>query len=548
MLTGSGLAEREIDAFEGALKEGEDWIIQRVIDYATELGYSKYASPVREAWRVAIRGLIASLVDAVRAAGGNLDIPADEPVETDHALAFGIREAGLHRSRGADFAMFLGLMKYNEQAFVDFVVEMQVEDDLKARLERAVRRFFDRVEIGVATEWSGLSAEQAIAEMQDRNVFMTGEKDLYLRLFEVAETPLLLAPSGRITNINERAADVFGIEGVKGSSYYSKQGVGEFFEPLADDIASFVSGGGAGRLYDREVQTADGPRHYMIRMQRISDVSGECTHVVLMLSDVTDLRHMQLELERQVEERTEALRVTNEDLVEASRAKDNFLAAMSHEFRTPLNSIIGFSKLLGSGMPGTVNEEQSKQLAMITSSGELLLRLVNDLLDLSRIEAGQLDLVLSEFEIAGLCKSLVGMMSPLAEGKGVSLECGGECEEVVVRTDRDKVTQIMLNLVSNAVKFTDEGTVRVFCSCDRASGCVRISVHDTGCGVPESDLMRIFDEFRRSESVLSSAEGTGLGLAIARKLARLLGGEVEVESKVGAGSVFTLVLPLEVNS
>jgi signal transduction histidine kinase len=544
MLAGNALTGRESVAFERLFSASEDWIVDRVIAYATELGYAKYASPVREAWHVAVRGLTQSLIEAVKGANGNLDIRAEERVAEDPALSFGVKEAGLHRSRGVDFGMFLGLMKYNEQAFIDYLEEREADPVLRVRFQWVVRRFFDRVEIGFCTQWSGLGAEAAIAELQEGNVRMTGEKDTYLRLFEAVNVPVILLDSdGCIENINERAAVEFGIEGVEGSAYYSRAGVGLPFRPLGDDVARFIGGDDTGLLYERSVETALGSRHYVIRIQRLVDVTGDCTHVVVVMSDMTERRELQLGLERLVEDRTDALRQTNEELLQANQVKNEFLASMSHEFRTPLNSIIGFSSLMLGGLTGPVNEEQRRQLGMIASAGEHLLHLVNDLLDLSRIEAGRLEVVPTEFEITTLCHSLAEMMRPLATEKGVALECGDDCDEVVMCTDRDKVTQILLNLVSNAVKFTVEGRVVLTCALGDGDGTVRLSVQDTGCGVAAAEIDGIFDEFRRSGSGFAPSEGSGLGLAISRRLARALGGDIKVESAVGVGSVFCLVLP-----
>ncbi|MDZ4655655.1 MAG: ATP-binding protein [Coriobacteriia bacterium] len=539
------LSAAEIDALERLLVEGEDWIVQRVIDYATELGYAKYASSVREAWCVAVRGLTTSFIEALRHHSGNLEIHADEDVCEDPAISFGIREAGLHRSRGVDFSMFLGLMKYNEQAFTDFIDEHVTNAYKRRHYCQLVKRLFDRIEIGFSAEWSGLSAEKAVEELRERNVLMTTEKDLYLRFFETVNVPMIVLDlDGRVKNLNASAASMFGIEGVEGSVYYSRAGADASFAPLSEDIERFIANGGVETMLDRTLETADGLRHFTIRIQGLVNVAGECTDIIIVMGDVTNRRQLELELEQKVAERTEDLERANQELVCANQVKSEFLAAMSHELRTPLNSVLGFSTLMRRGLAGPVNEEQERQLGMIVSSGEHLLRLVNDVLDLAAVEAGRLQIMPTEFELSGLCASMAGMLRPLADAQGIELRCGPSCDETQVFADRDKAMQILLNLTSNAIKFTDHGYVDISCTLDTERDLAFVSVSDSGRGIAAEDFEHIFDDFRRGvPTVAHGGEGIGLGLAISRRLARLLGGDIELDSVLGEGSTFTLVLP-----
>ena len=243
---------------------------------------------------------------------------------------------------------------------------------------------------------------------------------------------------------------------------------------------------------------------------------------------------------------TEQLAGANEDLAAASEAKSMFLRSMSHEFRTPLNSIIGFSGLMGKGLAGDVNDEQRHQLGLIEQSGRHLLALINDVLDLSRIEAGRVELSIAETDLNRLVASLVDSVRPEAEVKGLDLVFHA-AEHLpaasTYRSDARRVGQIVLNLLGNAVKFTSAGgvTARVF---QHAPGTIGISVTDTGPGIPAEDQERVFEEFIQSAYVPGAHEhGTGLGLPISRHLARLLGGSLTVASQVGHGSTFTLLLP-----
>jgi len=251
-------------------------------------------------------------------------------------------------------------------------------------------------------------------------------------------------------------------------------------------------------------------------------------------------------LEQLVEARTSELVALNEDLRRATRAKDDFMASMSHELRTPLNSIIGFTDIMLREMAGPITPEQQRQLGMVLHSGQQLLALIDDVLDLARLDAGHLRLVVTTFPVAEAIGTLVDMMTPVAEGQHLKLtwEPGEDAPEQVT-TDRGKFDQILLNLLSNALKFTHEGSVR--CSVRAGdAGAVCVDVTDTGIGIPADELERIFEHFHQvRSSTVEPHPGTGLGLAISRRLADAIGGTITVTSVVGEGSTFTLTVPAE---
>jgi len=249
-------------------------------------------------------------------------------------------------------------------------------------------------------------------------------------------------------------------------------------------------------------------------------------------------------LEEIVAVRTRELAQAKEAAESADRLKSAFLATMSHELRTPLNSIIGFSGILEQELAGPLNDEQKKQLAMVSESAEHLLALINDVLDISKIEAGQLKVEAGAVEISPLLEKAVRTMKPLAEGKNLALDLEIDPEGGPVIADSRRVEQVLLNLLSNAIKFTDKGSVRVRCTAEGAM--IRISVTDTGIGIQKDYLERLFKPFTQIETGLSRKyEGTGLGLSISKRLVTLMGGEITVESEPGRGSTFSFTLPRE---
>jgi len=283
--------------------------------------------------------------------------------------------------------------------------------------------------------------------------------------------------------------------------------------------------------------------------------------VFILSIDVTErhkaeaaLRELNEELECKVAERTEELRTALVRAEAADRLKSAFLATMSHELRTPLNSIIGFSGILLQGLAGELNAEQSKQLGMVRSSARHLLDLINDVLDLSKIEAGQLEMRCASFLLKDSLERALAIVKPLAEAKGLGLNWEMDHDLGEMMGDQRRVEQILLNLLNNAIKFTDSGTVGLSALLVhddvRPPGApwvpaVRIDVVDTGIGMRQEDQGSLFRPFRQIDCGLTrSHEGTGLGLAICRRLAKLMHGDIQVVSEWGKGSRFTVTLPM----
>ncbi|MFW5951887.1 MAG: sensor histidine kinase, partial [Gemmatimonadota bacterium] len=223
----------------------------------------------------------------------------------------------------------------------------------------------------------------------------------------------------------------------------------------------------------------------------------------------------------------------------AMSERSRFFASLSHELRTPINAVIGYNHLLQEQIFGDLSEKQKDALEKANRSAQHLLELVDDILDISKIEAGKVEVVTDEVDLAALARDTATSVQIQARKKGIELRVQTPAE-LLVETDSARVRQILLNLLSNAVKFTQEGsvTLRLLDS----DGVVALEVEDTGPGIAPEDQERVFDEFEQAGPG-SDSSGTGLGLAISRRLAELLGGDLELESEPGAGSTFTLTLP-----
>jgi PAS domain S-box-containing protein len=290
-----------------------------------------------------------------------------------------------------------------------------------------------------------------------------------------------------------------------------------------------------------------GERHLSCSAGPIVSEAGESAGAAMVLRDVTDeqqyaemLRHTNRELRRQAD----VLEQVNQQLREATKAKDQFLAVMSHELRTPINAIMGYSDLLDLGIKGALNEEQRVMVARVRETSRHLLGLINEVLDLAKIGSGRVELVITEVDVAAVLERAILQVTPMASAKGLTLTLDEEGSEPGLRVfaDETRFTQIVLNLLSNAVKFTATGGVTARTA--RRGTVAEIHITDTGPGISPDQRERIFEEFYQVEGgLVRTAGGTGLGLAIARRFARLMNGDVRVESMPGKGSEFVIELP-----
>ncbi len=415
------------------------------------------------------------------------------------------------------------------------------------------------------------------------------------------------ASAQQIRLILENLADLVAVLDLEGRHiYYSPsyqailggseqlRGASFFAHVHPDDVAAVraafvetVRRGAGHRLEYRLVDKDGRPRQLESQSSLIRDDEGQVAQVVVVCRDVTErrraaeevrrlheeLQHHAEQLERRVAERTNDLQGTQgalmnlvEDLNEktrelahakdraesADRVKSAFLATMSHELRTPLNSIIGFTGIILDGLAGPLNPEQERQLTMVQNSARHLLALINDVLDISKIEAAQLEVVRGSVPVPETIERVVGLVRPLAQKKALELRVELEPGIATVTSDQRRVEQVLINLLNNAVKFTETGgvTLRVsrgtWATAAGPKPAVHFAVRDTGIGIKPGDLASLFQPFRQVESGLTRHhEGTGLGLAICRRLAELMGGAITVESEWGRGSLFTFTLPAD---
>ncbi len=290
---------------------------------------------------------------------------------------------------------------------------------------------------------------------------------------------------------------------------------------------------------------------------------GELTAVVTILHDRREaiektrlyeqLKQASDELERKIQAATADIAQQNEllrrqaiELEQASALKSQFLANMSHEFRTPLNAMLGYTSMLLQGVAGPVDGSIKRQLSRIESNGRHLLNIINEILDISRIEAGRMPLQMSKFKAPELIGEVKAELEPIIFRSKLSITIEVPKDLPPLHSDRQKVKQILLNLLSNALKFTHQGGVTVSVRPHPRERMLHLAVTDTGIGIAPADQEKIFEDFRQLDNTPTRPYGgTGLGLSICRRLAQMLDGRITVHSELGRGSTFSLILPIK---
>ena len=385
---------------------------------------------------------------------------------------------------------------------------------------------------------------------------------LDLIIDSVADPILVTDQEGDIVLMNEPAERLFTVSLSAGDT--AQRAVQSNGAHLTSFVSNVLTRTGEQR-YRGEIQLIDPGTGRSLPVEGVAGTilseQGELMWVVTILHDLTEaiekarlyeqLKEASAELERKVQEATAELAQQNEllrrqhiALEQASALKSQFLANMSHEFRTPLNAILGYTHMLLNGVTGAVSEPQRKSLTRIDSNSRHLLALINDILDITRIEAGRMPLTLTRFEVPELVHEVMSELEPIIKRSNLTVTARMRGKLPILKSDRQKVKQIVLNLLSNALKFTPAGAITISATYDGKSRMVAIAVRDTGVGISPEDQQKVFEDFRQLDSSPARGYGgTGLGLSICRRLAQMLGGTIELTSGVGRGSTFTLRLP-----
>jgi PAS domain S-box-containing protein len=399
----------------------------------------------------------------------------------------------------------------------------------------------------------------------------TERNRLDLLVDSVGDPIIVTDPSGDILMTNAPAERFFTAHGGDGKDIQRR------VQANVAQFSSFVSGlmvqsgttGVQQRWRERLVVTEPATGR-AVPMEAVAGtmMSGpsELTGVVTVLHDQTEalererlyqeLQQASAQLEMRVREATAELAHQNEllrrqalALEQASAAKSQFLANVSHEFRTPLNAILGYSLMLMGGFYGQLTEEQSRTVQRIDANSKHLATLINDVLDIERIEAGRMPLQISTFPVEDVVREVIEELEGVIAQSTAVVQVTLADDLPRFKSDRQKLKQILVNLLSNSLKYTKDGTIEILARHEPGENRIHLSVRDSGVGIAPEDHMRIFEPFQQAKRVITRPQGgTGLGLAISRRLARMLGGDISVQSELGAGSTFTVGIPVRVRT
>ena len=362
--------EFDINKFKDFILSNEEWLMNRILTYARHQGYSRYTSTLTEAWRLSISGLSRSLVSAITDDPKNLELSPDEDYSADPVASFGILEAKRHRERGVNLAMFLGLMKYYKQSYMDLIDRKDTFEPYMDTCKRKIERFFDRIELGFCSEWFTLTEEDRIKELQDKNRNITNEKNRYLTIFETIHAPVVLIDeNSRVENHNQAWAELFEESSVPGSIYYNKNITPSKEVPwIVNDIIPYIRRNVSDYTLEKTLLTKKGPRYFHITIKRMLDISDKYRGMLIILDDLTELK--KAEKERIQKEKLEGVL--------------EMAGAVCHEINQPLQVILGQTELLK--MDSEINKSLQNNLEIIASQIDKMAKITRKLMNITKYE------------------------------------------------------------------------------------------------------------------------------------------------------------------
>jgi len=309
--------------------KGQDWILERLFNYATKLDFVKYTSTLKEAWRISIEGLTEPLINVLKSSNKVPDFGPDEDFVNDPIASFGILEAQKHRNRGVTLGMFLGLIKYYRQSYIDLILESGFEKKFEDYYRLYVDRFFDRVELGFATEWALTPQEQLIQDLQETNRIMTNEKNKYLTIFESLPNPaFFINLKNQVENRNNSASILFGFSKVPGTLYYSEINKDNIPTWMEEELKNFLSNDEEELNFEKILNTKIGPRYFNVKMKKMLDASSKFNGVMVILNDLTK----RIETEQKLKESEEKFRlIAEQSLVGIFILQDNEVKYINHK-------------------------------------------------------------------------------------------------------------------------------------------------------------------------------------------------------------------------
>jgi len=500
--------------------------MKQTLAYAIKLNYTKYTSTLEEAWRVSIAGLSQSLTEAFEQSEAIPEMNIDEDFLADPMASFGILEARRHRSRGVTLIMFLGLMKYYRQSYIDLIMQADSAPPYREHSHLFIERFFDRVELGFVSEWIGTSMEARLGELQEKNRLMTNEKNKYLTIFESLSNPvILLNEDHKIDNLNYVAAELFFGQKSPGAVYYGENLIEETLPWLSKSLSAFIESGSGEARFETDIDTEKGWKYFEIKLMRMLDVSEKFKGITVIFNDISERRQIEIEREKNIAE----LEVKNHEL-------ELFSYSISHDLRGPLLTIKELTETLAARHREILTEEERNYPDDINRAVDHMGRFIDDLLNYARL--GRKSVSLRPLPLSFVIAQVMDVLSSRMQEAGATIIMADDLPDI--SGDQTLLLQIFSNLFDNALTYRPEQrSPEIAITWQQDNRQAIICVADNGLGIPQEQQEHIFEMFYRLHSE-DEYPGTGIGLAIVKKAVEMQGGRVWIESEVNRGSKFYL--------
>jgi signal transduction histidine kinase len=573
------------DVLKEWLISSEDKLIELTLNYATQHNYTQYTSTLKEAWRRSIEGLSQSIIVTLQQSDQVPELGPDEDLVADACTDFGVLEAKRHRARGVNLAMFLGLMKYYRQAYLD-LAEASTSFLEPACVRLLINRVFDRIELAYCTEWAGIKGEVQIKELSDSNLLLTNEKNKYLTLFESLSSPVILCDQqGKVDNYNHAAGRLLLGTTTPGSRYYAEQRSDLDPPALQQELARMVVEGNRRLDLEKVYSTPDGEKTFHVQIERMLDVSQKFSGYTILFNDITERLHWSKRLQQVNNNQTrlaEDLNQTRQRLVQSEKlaAVGQLSAGIAHEINTPVQYIGDNTHFLEKAFSDLNNlADGFKALLEAAKQGSLDTGLISDLEDqLAEVEPdylfqeipGAIDQSLQGVEkIASIVSAMKVFAGPetlervetdinlaITSTINVSTNVWKYHAEIVTELEPQlpliscipqELNQALLNLIANAAdaikategEQTEKGRITISTAIE--DDWIVIEVSDTGSGIPEEIKSKIFDPFFTTKAV---GKGIGQGLNVVyHTIVVQHRGLIDVETELGRGTCFQIRLP-----